>query len=142
MSISPQFNAWVFAKAELRRVVSDVRRRYMVDPIQHPAMPDTSILPLWQQARGDYALYTSGSTARYYTTDELPDVIRCQLAMIHAMYPTPLRISDLSRGSSMDDAVAVLAEGVPVGVWLSPNWYLLVIENSVLQQLVNPTQTV
>jgi hypothetical protein len=116
---------------------------YIIDPAPHPTEPDMMVVPLFKQRPNDYALYITGTTARYYTDIELPDVLRSQLAMIHAMHQQPIEAKN-PRGGGLSTQILrkYAALDVPVGVWLAPSWYLLVLENNVLKELAYPTQTV
>jgi hypothetical protein len=117
---------------------------YLIDPAPHPTEPDTMLLPLFRQRYNDYALYVTGTTARYYTDVELPGVIRSQLAMIHARQTCPTRPDDPTGGGGLATLIArkEMDLDLPIGTWMFPSWYLLVLENKVVRELVSPTQTV
>ena len=118
--------------------------RYIIDPAPHPTEPNMTVTPLFKQRHNDYALYLTGTTARYYTTEELPDVIRSQVAMIHALRQQPIEQRDPQGGGGLSARILMqYAElDVPIGLWLAPSWYLLVLENNVLKELASPTQSV
>ena len=116
---------------------------YLIDPVSHPTQPHTMVVPLWKQRANDYVLYVTGRTARYYEDVELPDVLRCQLGLIHAMQDKPAEDKDPIGGGLATLLIRKHGQlDLPVGIWMFPSWYLLVLENNVLRDLVSPQQSV
>ena len=111
---------------------------YELEPSPHPTEPDTYCVPIMRRKYGDYRLYISRNTARFYDENTLPDFIKAQLAMISVREPLePLRTDAVIHGKGLYKHL--YDRTTPELGWrLSPSYYVLVISKQQLDILDSP----
>ena len=108
---------------------------YELDPFLHPTEPELFCVPLKRHSNGDCRLYISSTEARFYTTEQLPDFVKAQLAMICAIPPKfPLRM-DADVYDVGLSAHRVNTDMPEMGWRLSASYFVIVVAKKELEVL-------